>query len=170
MGDTKTSELKPYPIQLRGVTVKEMLFEAVRPLPADFQIAPETVQMEGVFGTSKEDKEVQVGIGVSFGFENPNDALVRDQEDDARDVRLRVRIVGHFVVDENVFPMERLEEWGKYNAPIILYPFLREHVYSLTVRCAIAPLILPSVYLPTMKIESPVVSRGVQPQVSSARA
>ncbi|MDR3566760.1 MAG: protein-export chaperone SecB [Syntrophobacteraceae bacterium] len=63
---------------------------------------------------------------------------------------IRVRIVGFFSVDDEKFDSQNIDHWAKNNAPAILYPFLREHVYALTARCGFEPAILPLVVLPTL--------------------
>ena len=148
-----SKDLKRYPIQLRMVTIKELFFEAFRPLSPDFELGADKIKIASSFAApDQDDAELQIGIGFSFCDEEPAGQEGVDPEDDSRELKMRVRIVGHFAVDKAKFPMDRLEEWSRYNAPMILYPFLREQVYSLTARCAVRPLILPLVYLPTMNI------------------
>lgn len=64
-----------------------------------------------------------------------------------------VELQAHFKVDESMFPVDKIDDWAKRNAPIVLYPFLRERVYALTIQAGFKPLLLPLVEVPTFKIE-----------------
>jgi preprotein translocase subunit SecB len=37
------------------------------------------------------------------------------------------------------------------NAPAILFPFLREQAYALSIRCGFPPFILPLIQLPSIQ-------------------
>lgn len=78
---------------------------------------------------------------------------------------IRIELFGKFSVDEKRFPMKNIEDWAARNAPFILYPYLREHVYALTVRCGLKPLLLPLVEVPTFKIE-----KQKKPKAKSAKS
>jgi preprotein translocase subunit SecB len=65
-----------------------------------------------------------------------------------------VDIVANFQVDDAVFPIEFIDQWASGNAPIILFPYLREHVFALTARAGFRPAILPLVEVPTVRVQS----------------
>ena len=65
---------------------------------------------------------------------------------------MRVRVVGEFEVDFERFPREQLEDWAAKNAPIVLYPFVREHAHSLSVKAGYEPVLLPLVIVPTIRV------------------
>jgi preprotein translocase subunit SecB len=75
------------------------------------------------------------------------------KDDQENPFDLVVELFGVFVVDESHFPIEHIEDWAKRNAIMLLIPFLREHVYSLTVRCGLPPMIVPLFTVPTLKIK-----------------
>lgn len=64
-----------------------------------------------------------------------------------------VELMARFKVDESRFPVDKINDWAKRNAPIIIYPYLREHVYALTLKAGFMPMLLPLVEVPTFKIE-----------------
>jgi preprotein translocase subunit SecB len=105
-----------------------------------------------------ENKSIIVGITGTYG----NDKQYINSESDAElDINtknypffIRVRLAGVFTVDTNNFPMVEIENWAKMNPPIVLYPFLREHIYSLASRAGIREIILPMVTLPMYKIQA----------------
>ena len=68
---------------------------------------------------------------------------------------MRVIIGGVFKVDETKFAKTHIEDWANRNAPIILYPYLREQAYALTIRCGYPGLIIPLLTVPTIKVVAP---------------
>lgn len=157
--------LRTYPIQLAYVTVKALSFEALRPVDVNFKIDPKNINVVTTFGQfDPSDKSIQVGLGADFGWDEKT-----DPEETRGWVQMRVRLVGHFFVDDTSFPVSRLEEWGKHNAPMLLFPFLREQVFSLTVRCGIAPVALPLVYLPTSNLAPDVLHPDPETAPPSSR-
>jgi preprotein translocase subunit SecB len=72
-----------------------------------------------------------------------------------------VEILGRFSIDTKAFPVEHVPEWARTNAPIMLFPYLREHVYSLTLRAGFKPAVLPLITVPTIRVGSAAVgSKG----------
>lgn len=61
-------------------------------------------------------------------------------------------VSGLFNVDVERFPVQFVEDWAEKNAPLVLYPMLREHIYNLSSRCGIQKIILPLLEVPTYKI------------------
>jgi len=55
------------------------------------------------------------------------------------------KIVGLFTAEEDA--NMTLEEFAKFNAPALLYPYIRELLYNLTIRSGINPIILPPLNL-----------------------
>ena len=76
-----------------------------------------------------------------------------EDEDDV--VTLKVEFHGRFKVDESSFPMDRLDHWADHNAPMVLYPYIREHVYSLTSKVGLPEGLLPLIEIPTFRVEAP---------------
>lgn len=94
---------------------------------------------------NKEDSVIVVGVKCKSG-----------SQDDERTppLEIRVELMGVFKVDQEKFPIEHIDEWAEKNAPFILLPYLREHVYSLTLRAGIKNLIIPMFNLPLFKLEN----------------
>lgn len=72
--------------------------------------------------------------------------LVNTEKDKAP-FRLIVELVGVFTIGDE-FPEDKIDHFAKYNAPIILMPYIRENVYSLAIRAGI-DIYLPLVQVPT---------------------
>jgi len=51
--------------------------------------------------------------------------------------------LGIFEVDEDKFPFKFIQNWAEKNAPLILYPYLREQVFSLSSRAGFGGTLLP---------------------------
>jgi len=123
-------------INLVHVSVRELSFKA---FDGDNTLKPPSTPK---FFTAKSeyDKEnhsVSLGILVKLG-----------EESDCR-YTSTVEIVGVFTVDESKFEISKLDDWSEYNAPYILHPYLRMHLYKLTLECTGEGYMLPLVEVPT---------------------
>lgn len=58
---------------------------------------------------------------------------------------IEIEFAGAFEVDYSGFLFEDLERWCQVNAPIILMPFMREHLYGVAIRAGIRGVFLPLV-------------------------
>jgi preprotein translocase subunit SecB len=135
-------ELTEHGVQLNYVAVKEMHFESTR-LPSAIPVAEygETSISTGRSDYNEEAKTIQVKLL----FE-----LVG-----AKEMQMRVELVAQFKVDESVFPKDKIHAWAERASHYILFPFLREQVYALSMRVGLQPVMVPTFLLPTFKIESP---------------
>jgi preprotein translocase subunit SecB len=131
-----------HPVQLVFISIRELHFRAKRPLdprsPPDyggqFKFNHHHSDFKGEF------KQIQVSFQVEMGSpETPNEWF-----------ELRVDIVGQFEVDTSKLPAEKVPQWAANAAPFVLYPFVRQHVYDLTLRGG-CPVLLPLFNLPTVK-------------------
>lgn len=135
----------PHPIQLRLVNVLELSLKKKQG-QEDVQDLPETAQFSLTHGHSgfDEDKR-QICINVMSQIEEESDfPFIMD-----------VAIAGIFTIDTDNFPVDKIHHWAKHNAPLILYPYLREHVYSLALRAGYSNggVILPLLTVPSFKLE-----------------
>jgi preprotein translocase subunit SecB len=77
---------------------------------------------------------------------------------------LLVELMGVFEVvnddPESGFNVEFIKQWARENAPMILYPYVREQMYGLTSRAGYSGVILPLMELPTIKFPSPTEARS----------
>ena len=67
--------------------------------------------------------------------------------------QIRVELAGQFHVDEGKFPIEHIDNWAQDAAMYVLYPFLREHIYGLTLRAGLPLTILPMVEVPVFSLQ-----------------
>lgn len=145
MKDQDTKEpLKKHAIQLEALKVLELSIKA-NPNMEDphSQIIGEAdfTMTTGHSEYHKEEHKIGVRISASIG-----------EGQDAFPFSLRVELIGIFDVDENRFPIMHIEHWAKTNAPLVLYPYLREQVYGLTNRAGFSGMLLPMFEIPTFKV------------------
>ena len=132
-----------HPVQLQWVAARELFVKLARPLGRDYRLPAEEVRIESAASAyDPASGTVQVSLQALAGGET-------DAEGAA--LRLKVVLVGHFTVNESLFPLGQIEEWTAVGAPMTLYPYLREEVSALTARCGIAPLVLPLLQVPTIQ-------------------
>lgn len=130
---------KQHPIQLEEVLVKELSIKLKKPTTEeDFRIPIRVHTGHSSF----DEKENAISVGL---------LAINDPEKKA-EIDMHVEIMGIFIVSPE-FPLEHINDWAQKNAPYLLYPFLREQVYGLTVRAGIPPVILPLIEVPRRKKE-----------------
>jgi preprotein translocase subunit SecB len=128
-------------IQLKEVKVVELFIKSKRRPAQTVGVAPAQFSINSEHGDYDADtKIVHVLITAEAGMDDKTETPYA----------MRVGIVGFFSVNDDKFDKENIDHWAKNNAPAILYPFVREHVYALTARCGFEPAILPLVVLPTL--------------------
>ena len=128
-----------HPIQLNTLKVLELFIKVIP--EHDQQKLPDIGKFSLFHGHNEyaqEEKAIAVKIGVEIG-----------KEVEETPFELRVEILGLFDVDDEKFPINSVHCWAKQNAPLILYPYLREQVFSLTSRAGFEGTLLPLFQVPT---------------------
>jgi preprotein translocase subunit SecB len=134
-----------YPIQANFIAVRELYIKSNVPLNQRLKVAPSNFRMKTAHTAYDDERHViEVGVQIEYGIETKPEEVVP--------FALRVHLMGQFQVDESQFKKEKIETWARINAPFILYPYLREHVYALTARAGLDPVLLPLMELPTIKM------------------
>lgn len=145
MTDNGKEYIKLHSIQLNKVGVVKLFIHAVKEPNPELEASCEEVPIRvGHTDYDPESKTIWVSLQIEIDAEKNEDLPFS----------LEVEIIGEFIVDDKNFPLEHIEDWARRNAPMILQPYLREQVYSLTLRCGFKPLILPLIQVPTLKTES----------------
>lgn len=130
---------KQHPIQLETVLIKELSVKLNVPIVENSSGGSLQVHT-GHSDFDEEEKKISVGL------------MARSDPEKDTGIDLHVEILGVFTVSPE-FPKEHLSDWAQKNAPFLLYPFLREQVYGLTIRAGISPILLPLVEIPRQKKE-----------------
>ncbi|MEI7812127.1 MAG: protein-export chaperone SecB [Ignavibacteria bacterium] len=148
MDEPKTFQMNNHPIQLKSLNVKELSITTMS-FPDDIP-EYETIDYEIGIGVSHFDKKssfIKVGMSLRIGCEdNPI----------TYPFKIKVELIGLFFVDQLNFDFNNVEDWANKSAPFILFPYLREHVYTLSVRAGIKPIILPLIEVPVFKLNKQV--------------
>jgi len=143
------NSLKKHPIQLSGLVVKELFIRVNN--PNAFNDDDEDKKFSHVVGHSDFDSinsSIDIGVIVSIGDPDKNQGDKPDSKFD-----LRVNLLAKFNIDTENFPENKIEQWAKHNAPLVLYPYIREHVHALSIRAGIRPILLPLMEVPTLLIK-----------------
>lgn len=129
-------------IQLESVSTRELFICINGPVDDEaLSLCLENIQLQSAHGNFNSDnKSIDVGLRLAIGMDENNELPIS----------IRIEIVGSFVIDTDQFDEDKIESWADRNAPMILYPFVREHGYGLTTRCGLPPLLLPLVQVPTL--------------------
>jgi len=139
-----------YPIQANFVAVRELYIKSHVPPNQRVKANPENFIMKTAHSAYDEASHlIEIGVIIEYGIETKPDEVIP--------YSLRAHIMGQFKVDETKFKKEKIDLWARINAPYILYPYLREHVFALTARGGFDPVLLPLVELPTIKFVRPPV-------------
>lgn len=99
------------------------------------------------------DPEVPDGSNINFGIEVTDGgtglnrsvdvkATLKLENNDKEVLSMECRFVGFFSTVEGEENMD-IEEFVKYNALALIFPYIREHISSITVKSGINPILLP---------------------------
>lgn len=131
--------LNLHPIQLQEIGVRELYIRVRNPVK---EVSSSDVKLEIGHAPLAEDNTLRVRIRALIGMD----------ENDETPCTLRVELVAKFLVNTTEFPVAHLDHWARHNAMFVLYPYLREHLYSLTSRAGIKAATLPLLEVPTYSI------------------
>lgn len=144
-----------HPIQLQGIRVLELNFSVTKPeQPNQEDLEGIDLPFKFLSGHSEFDPVTNV---VTVGVIGEVGGIAEEVE---IPFYIKANLLGQFIVDISKFPMDKIDDWAKKNAPLILFPFLREHIYGLASRAGIKEVVLPLFTVPTVKIVSSVVDKS----------
>ena len=135
-----------HPIQLKEITVNKLSVVINNHEKAlDYQGEVSMRLALGKSDFSPEEKYISVGLRVKVEPAPSEEisALSSGENDADPAFLLEVELHGHFVVDLEKFLQKHIEPWSRVNAPFLLFPYVREHVYGLANRAGMRGLILP---------------------------
>ncbi|MDR6453883.1 protein-export chaperone SecB [Variovorax paradoxus] len=130
-----------HPIQLHEIVVSQISCVINDPVAAkEFEGEIDLAIQSGTSDIEPGDSHVAVGIKATV--------TTVKKIDDKSIFEIFVDLNGQFIVDLERFKFEHLEEWSRTNAPFLLIPYVREHVYGMALRAGISGLILPLLIQP----------------------
>lgn len=137
---------EPYPIQATFIVVRELHFISHRPPRASDRIDQSSVRITQKVGPfSEETKRIQVSLEADFGFEAEETAQPPP-------FSVRVAITAEFAISDT-FPRDKIQQWAVANSAFVIFPYLRERLYYITVQGGYPPILLPLMQIPTFKVE-----------------
>jgi preprotein translocase subunit SecB len=135
-----------HPIQLIYIGVRELSIKTTGPPVPSAKLDGVVFSLPVRISEFLEsDSTIQITIG----------CVMSKEENEYARMEFDVQVIGVFRIDKERFPMPELNHWANHNAPLVLYPYLREQVSDLTQRCGYSPLILPLLEVPAFKIIAP---------------
>lgn len=141
---TEQGKFKHHPISIQDVRVKELFIKGnVHPDSVDEN---QEIKYSIKVGHSEYDQDkAQIVVVLSLETEEV------EEKESEQPYSIKIELVGLFKIDEDRFHREHIYDWARRNAAFILFPYLREHAYSLSIRCGYKPFILPLVEVPTFR-------------------
>lgn len=137
----KRKNTKLHAIQLESVKVIELFIKSNQRPETSIEVDSANFSMSSSASPyDNERKEIRVITSIEIGME----------EKPETPFSMRIRLIGNFRVDDTNFDTKLLPHWARNNAPMILYPFLREHAFALSSRCGFSPVLLPLLVVPTL--------------------
>lgn len=135
------NKFKMHPIQIVDLKILTLAIEI------DPAIEQRTLPDSGSFriyhGHSEFNNETsQIGVKVGVSI---------DSQEDNSPFTMKVELLGVFDVDQSEFDIKYINDWSSKNAPLIMYPYLREHVHALTSKAGFDGVLLPLFVVPTFK-------------------
>ena len=154
------SQIRRHAIQLIHLGVKELYIKSHIPPDTSIGIGNDTFSLTSGHGQyDKENKTIVVELKLESGTKEGEIEVP---------FSMRITLAGLFQVDEDKFPVEHILHWAGNNAPLILYPYLREHAFGLTTRCGFKSMLLPLLEVPTIRFsETPKPKKKKTPSKKS---
>lgn len=129
--------MKNHPIQLVKIDTKEL-----------------SVVISDLGITKKKNLEARITYKIGFNqFDVEKKVLtvgfkcLLNEDVDKAPFQLTVELIGVFTIGDE-FPSDKIESFAKGNAPLILMPYIRESIHTLSSRTGL-DIILPLVQVPT---------------------
>lgn len=146
---------KTHAAQLKTLQVFKLSIEVHEPdvaLSDDFVLGEFSLENgRSNFDTNTSTINVRMRVRAGRFAIDESEPLEKNEQFQSQPISFIVELGGVFSVDTDQFEEEFIHDWAEKNAPLILYPYLREQVYGLSTRVGIKPVLLPLLQLPTMK-------------------
>lgn len=143
---------KLHPIQLVDVKVRKLHIELNTPSTDEISIDVDSFTFShGHSPYNAEDKQFLVFARAQINVDNDDEDETNTEESKSI-LTMTVELAGFFQVNEEEFSIDNIESFARTNAPLIIYPFLREHTYGLLTRVGINGVVLPLFQVPSFKI------------------
>lgn len=139
--------LKTFPVQLRRVGIAEISYECQAFGQPGVKLVENIDLTTGIGPYDAQTKSLIVFLTVAS---KPKPEGVKHT--------LKISVVGEFaIVDEAAlpFPVEKLPQWAEKSGVAVLFPFLRELLFSVTQKSGFSPVMLPMIEVAPYRIQPP---------------
>ncbi|HGE8285718.1 protein-export chaperone SecB [Serratia bockelmannii] len=147
---------RAHAVQLRSLQVLKLSIEVhdVKTAhSADYQAGNYAMEAgHSDFDTATSTIHVSMRVRAGRFAVDEDNSEADNEEYEKQPVSIWVEVGGVFIVDTEEFPVEQIPHWAEFNAPLIIYPYVREQVYGLSTRVGIKPLLLPLLEIPSFRI------------------
>lgn len=137
-----------HPIQIQGIKVVELSLVVndlnyINGSGGEFPFEFST----GTSGFDQELNEITIGVIGEIGKSSADSTEIFP-------FFVKAHLIAKFSVDVRNFPADKVDDWAVRNAPLVLLPFLREHIHGMAARAGITDAIVPLFTVPTFKVIS----------------
>lgn len=151
-----SDEFKLHPVQLKALQVLRLNIEVhdpVRALSDDYSLVEYSLET-GRSDFDESDNTFQVMMRIRAGRLAVDEQAPAEKNAlfAAEPVSFLVEVGGVFEVDISTFPQRHIHRFAEENAPLIIYPYVREQVYGLSTRVGIKHMLLPLFEVPAFTI------------------
>lgn len=130
-----------HPIQLESIAIKKLSIDVWDMNQAINYKGDLSLQIQNGHGEfNPEDSSINVAVRANLGTPIPDES---QKYIESAPFYIEVELFGLFIVDTKQFDVKHLPQWAKVNAPFLLMPYLREHLYGLSARANIQDIIIP---------------------------
>lgn len=137
---------QPHPIQLQEITINKLsvvIHDHEKALAYQGGVSMKMGHGKSDFSTD----DCTISIGIRVKVEPTTSEISESSENDADAGNpafvLEVELHGHFLINLEKFQQKHIDLWAKNNAPFLLLPYVREHIYGLANRAGIRGMVLP---------------------------
>lgn len=145
--------MEKHAIQLEHVGLSKIEFTGYRSGSGEHHVSENAVEVSFSYSPYQEGSNRITLIGeaiIGELLESPSTELI-----DANPFYLHLRLHGFFSIDADDFDVAFADDFASKNAPFLMYPFLREQVYSLAIRCGFPNVMIPLVKIPRKESNDP---------------
>jgi len=138
--------LEKHPIQLEHISISKIDFVGYRSALQGDVAGESSVNVNFKYSPYNIDQKAIMLMGeatIGSKLESPSLETVKENP-----FYLYVRIHGFFTADESQVDAGYADSFASKNAPTLMYPYLREHVHSVAIRCGYPNVVLPLVKIP----------------------
>ena len=145
--------LLEHPVQLVGISVAHLMISVRQAVTPDYRIDAREVRIAATDATMLEGKNIFT-LSVRASYRAPGFSLPMDNSgSDDSCVSFLVEMTGEYEFNREVMSEEDIVRFTKQGALHLMLPFVRDQVYSLTMRAGIKPVMIPTYQIPIFYVK-----------------